>query len=100
MYNRYIPTPDGGYRKTVMDAEPQSTPEIGTPTGAAEADPICGAAAPAASGDCLPCAPGLRLPKLETRDWLVLLILLLLLTDGEGADLPSILVAAAVFLFF
>lgn len=104
MYNRYIPTPDGCYERTVMDedAGKAAAPAYpGSVAVAAQREPVpsaaCREAAPAPSDAC---PGGLRLPKLETGDWLVLLILLLLLTDGDGVDLPCLLVAAAVFLFF
>ena len=104
MYNRYIPTPDGCYERTIMDEASEKTAAPAYPGAvsvAAQREPApsaaCGEAAPALTEAC-PC--GSRLPKLETGDWLVLLILLLLLTDGDGVDLPCLLVAAAVFLFF
>lgn len=109
MYNRYIPTSDGCYQKTVVDAEPErvcsacAAPAADNAVSCPPETAVCPSEAPAPVGcgpreAASPCS--LRLPRLEVGDWLVLLILLLLLTDGEGIDLPGLLVAAAVFLFF
>ena len=104
MYNRYIPTPDGCYERTIMDeaAENAAAPAYPRPVSVpAAGDTVPSAACPeTAPVPSEACPGGFRLPKLETGDWLVLLILLLLLTDGDGVDLPCLLVAAAVFLFF
>ena len=93
MYNRYIPTADGGYR--CQPVRPQQAPPP-------PAEPRPDQAPP-----CRPephTRPGglLRrlLPQgLEADDLLILLILLLLVLDGEGEDdTLTALLAVAAFL--
>ena len=77
MYNRYIPSADGTYRRETV---------------AQSAAPCPDAKAPARGGLSLP-----RL-QLDAGDLLVLAILLLLLIDGDGDDPLSSLIAIAAFL--
>lgn len=79
MYNRYIPTADGAYRReTVL----QTVQE-------AEAPPVVQQS-----------RQGLfpRLPRLETEDLLVLAVLAILLLNGDGNDRIATLVTIAAFL--
>ncbi|MBQ7565900.1 MAG: hypothetical protein IJT18_02170 [Oscillospiraceae bacterium] len=77
MYNRYIPSADGTYRRETV---------------AQSAAPCSDAKTPLRGGLSLP-----RL-QLDTGDLLVLAILLLLLIDGDGDDPLSSLIAIAAFL--
>lgn len=86
MYNRYIPSADGTYtRKVVSSAsKPQSKPEPPAPPCAKEPprpQPI----------------PKSLLPQLDAGDLLVLLILVLVLTEGEDTDPLSLLITLAAF---
>lgn len=87
-YNRYIPGADGRYehRRVVPCPPSGQQPEQPQPTCEAEN----------AAAVCLP-KPQFRLP--EAGDLLVLLVLLLVLTDGEEADSLTTLVTLAAFLF-
>ena len=89
MYNRYVPTPDGGYVCQPVGDFPQSEPRRPAP------EPACGPAR----------QPGRSLLKrllpkgLEADDLLILLILLLLLLDcSEDDDAMTALLAVAAFL--
>ena len=83
IYNRYIPGADGRYehhRVVPCPSPEQPQQELCTESPAAP---------------CLP-GPQLRLP--DTGDLLVLLVLLLILTDGEETDSLTTLVTLAAFL--
>ena len=84
IYNRYIPGADGRYehRRVVPcpHAEADQTPKAENSSAAV----------------CLP-KPQLRMP--EAGDLLVLLVLLLILADGEESDSLTTLVTLAAFLF-
>ena len=84
IYNRYIPGADGRYEHHRVVPCPTSEPE--------RPQELC-AHAPASPG--LPKLP-FRLP--EAGDLLVLLVLLLILTDGEETDSLTTLVTLAAFL--
>ena len=83
MYNRYIPTADGTYRRqTVAQAETASADTI--PEGPSRPS--------TAGGQLRPAQPDLG-------DLLVILILLLVLSESDGNDAMGVLIAMAAFLF-
>ena len=91
MYNRYIPSSDGTYHRQVVHKQtptpiqPEQKPAAQTPV-----TPM-----PSKAEQCK-----LQLPHFQPDqgDLLVLLILLLMLTDGEDADPLSLLVTMAAFI--
>lgn len=83
MYNRYIPTGDGGFqRQSVSQSDTREPP----------------ASPPPATMPKEHTPPAKRLPALDKGDLLVLLILLLLLDSGEE-DSMTLLLAAGIYLF-
>ena len=82
IYNRYIPGADGRYEHHRVVPCPAAEPE--------QSKELC---AQAPTG--LPRLP-FRLP--DTGDLLVLLVLLLILTDGEETDSLTTLITLAAFL--
>ena len=90
MYNRYIPSSDGTYRRQIIQKQ---TPEHQPPP-----PPMAQAAAPHKPNTTPPQLPRLPTFQPDCGDLLVLLILLLLLTDGEEADPLSLLVTMAAFI--
>ena len=84
IYNRYIPGADGRYEHQRIVPPPVSGPELPTQRGR--------------DASALPCPsrPQLRLP--DAGDLLVLLVLLLVLNDGEENDSLTTLVTLAAFL--
>lgn len=89
MYNRYIPSADGTYQRKVVPSPPKVQTRQEPPPPKQEPPPP----------KPQPMPRGI-LPQLhlDTGDILVLLILLLVLTEGEDADPLSILVTIAAFL--
>lgn len=89
MYNRYIPSADGTYSRKVIPS-PQKEQQKQEPMPSAKQEPQ---SKPRAT-------PQRSFPQqqLDTGDILVLLILLLVLTEGEDSDPLSILVTLAAFL--
>lgn len=89
MYNRYIPDANGVYQRRVVSSPPSSpkAPPV------QEAVPPTTVAPHKAPVKC-------QLPKihLDSGDLLVLLILLLVITEGEDADPMSALITLAAFL--
>lgn len=83
MYNRYIPDPNGGYRR--MEIEPEPCREQ-----------VCPAAAAEEKNNVM--KQQSRKGGFDTDDLLILLILLLLLLDGEENDRVSVLAALAAFI--
>ena len=81
IYNRYIPGADGRYEHHRVVPCPAQEPE--------QTQELC--PKPAA-------APRLQLRLPEAGDLLVLLVLLLILTDGEETDSLTTLVTLAAFL--
>ncbi len=86
MYNRYVPTEDGTYRRQVVGNRQSapSPPKSSQPVSAA------------------PSAPPITTPAnslllgLDTADLLILLILILVMTD-EGRDNTTLLLTAALY---
>ena len=85
IYNRYIPGADGRYEHQRVVPPPLSEAEL--PAQRCDKD-----------ASALPCSarPQLRLP--DAGDLLVLLVLLLVLNDGEETDSLTTLVTLAAFL--
>ena len=101
MYNRYIPSADGTYRRQTVPTPgrqqpPQSQP-MPAPTSQSAPKPP---QTPPQERE--PRQPPFKGPlhgiHLDTGDLLVLLILLLVLTEGEDSDPLSALVTLAAFL--
>lgn len=83
MYNRYIPTEDGTYRRQVVgNRQTRSSPNVPTPAKPLEPPPS-------------PAQPSLFL-GLDTADLLILLILILVMMD-EGRDNTTLLLTAALY---
>ena len=107
MYNRYIPGTNGDFSCIVVDDPPASKPP-GPPPCENPPKPFCPPPAPE-KPVCSPppkarpsgCSqrPSGKLPfSLDTDDLLILLILALLMLDGEDGDTQSLLLAFAAFL--
>lgn len=97
MYNRYVPSADGTYQRRVMPS-PQKSPQRPSPQEPPKTPPP--PPEPPKPESCLPSKP-IKPPlqlHLDTGDVLVLLILLLVLNEGEEIDTFSILITLAVFL--
>lgn len=92
MYNRYVPSADGTYQRKVMPSPQRSAP----PPHREESPPP--------QPPRTESAPTTKQPKplfqlnLDTGDVLVLLILLLVMTEGQETDTLSILITLAAFL--
>lgn len=96
MYNRYIPTADGGFQRMIVESaacQPEQ-PQTSVP----EKKP-CAELPTACETRRQSSQKGLNLRQLDTGDLLVLMILLLLLVDGDEEDLPCALLTIAAFLF-
>lgn len=121
MYNRYIPSPDGTFRREIVpdlpinprpepitvpyesiNEPPQTETNVQGKTNASRQDtphtirqtdsqPNVSVARTGAPKKIIP-------PSLDTGDLLVLLILLLLLVDGDEDDYLSVLLAIAAFI--
>lgn len=103
MYNRYIPGQNGVYRRQIIP-EPQPEPKDESTQQTplfTQAQAVSIPTQNAATGKSrLPFSLDRLLPqKLETGDLLVLLILLLILVDGETDDPLPILLMIAAFMF-
>ena len=90
MYNRYIPSSDGTYHRQVVHKQTPTTQPEQKPAAQTPVTPIPSHAA----------QNKVSLPHFQPDqgDLLVLLILLLMLTDGEDADPLSLLVTMAAFI--
>lgn len=112
MYNRYIPTSDGGFQRLIVDQaacpKPQAPQpcreEPEKPCPPPKQEPVCIPARQAETRECCEkprpsLLQNFSLRKLDTGDILVLLILLLLLVDGDEEELPCALLTIAAFLF-
>lgn len=112
MYNRYIPTSDGGFQRLIVDQavglKSQETqpcreePEKACPQ--TKQEHACLPIQTAEHRQCyerqkLSFLQNLSLRQLDTGDFLVILILLLLLVDGDEEELPCALLTIAAFLF-
>ena len=93
MYNRYIPSEDGTYRRQVVEER----------CGKREPPPAKPAAPPQKkpAPRPQPSAPAPRAPLslfcgMDTADLLILLILLLLMTD-DGSDNTSLIITIALY---
>ena len=84
IYNRYIPGADGRYEHRRVVSCPPAEADSGEK---AESRP---------TSVCLP-KPQFRIP--DAGDLLVLLVLLLILADGEESDSLTTLITLAAFLF-
>ena len=96
MYNRYIPDENGTFHHTIVDDAP---PPMPAPAPAAPPPPPMPQMPPMApmsglSGGLLNLFGG----RLDLGDVMLLLILLLMINDCDQADLPSLLIVAAVYL--
>ncbi len=91
MYNRYIPSADGTYQRKIVPSPRPKQPEPALPT-----PPPSPQRPPQAKEAVMPSFPKLQL---DTGDILVLLILLLILTEGEDSDPLSLLITIGAFLF-
>lgn len=91
MYNRYIPSADGTYHRQVIHKQtPQAQPQI---QQTATQTPVAPKEKPTPAK-----AQPFPLFQPDQGDLLVLLILLLMLTDGEDVDPLSLLVTMAAFI--
>ena len=120
MYNRYTPSPDGTFQRTVVQDAPPKPPEPEVcacaqepPRQPPKPKPPSAPPPPKPQETCMPapppvqpapCPPDRPLRKLLPRgidpgDLLVLLVLLLILQEGEEDSL-SILLAIGAFLLF
>lgn len=102
MYNRYIPQPDGSYRRNPMQ-EPRKQPHHTAPRPAAPPK----APPPAAPPSSVPCTPSepitgfLRqlLPQgFDTGDLIVVLLLLLIAGDSQESRSNALLTLALYFI--
>ena len=94
MYNRYVPTADGTYRRQIVSTTAQQPCPKDAPAPTAETAPQ----PPQRTSVQLPgITPGLP-TRPETGDLLVLLILLLVLLEGQETDTLTVLVTLAAFL--
>ena len=82
MYNRYIPSANGTYRRQTVAQEQAG------PAGAAAGSAVCPPDPPAEKQSSVP----------DPGDLLVLLILLLVLSESDGSDAMGVLIAIAAFL--
>lgn len=93
MYNRYVRDADGNYQRRIMGSAAAEAPAI-----CSETDPP----KPRTEGTHKKKLSAPRPPafpvSLETGDLLVLLILLLILTEGEEADKTALLITICAFL--
>jgi len=87
MYNRYVPGANGCFERRPMAPPPCPAPPVSPPAQRPKPP------------DPRPPRPGLQPAQLDTGDLLVLMILLLILLDGEE-DILSVLLALGVFLLF
>lgn len=86
VYHRYIPNPDGTYRREVVGAitpQPTAPPHGPPPKGEVRGNHALARLLPTG---------------LETGDLLVLLILLLLLIDGDEDDSLTVFLTLAAFI--
>ena len=90
VYNRYIPSADGTYRRQIVHAQTEQAEQV---SPVPQQEPITQTPPPRAVGK-QSLFPSL---SLDRGDLLVLLILLLILTDGEDNDPLTILVTLAAF---
>jgi len=93
MYNRYVRDADGKYQRQIMHSAAAETPKTSSDHETKK---------PKAEGSHKPKLPVSRPPvfpiSLETGDLLVLLVLLLILTEGEETDKTALLVTICAFL--
>lgn len=85
-YNRYIPGADGRYEYHRVVPCPAQEPEAP-------------ASEPCVKAVSKPNLPSVQFRLPDTGDLLVLLVLLLILTDGEETDSLTTLITLAAFLF-
>jgi len=85
LYNRYIPSADGTYRRQIVPSEEKKEPSK-QPAPTVQPAKISAAHTPTPA-----------FPKTDSGDILVLLILLLILLEGEDTDPISILITLAAF---
>ena len=93
MYNRYVRDADGNYRRQIMQKappEPQPTSRPETTNRSKDA--------PLPAKPHRQSTPSLFPISLETGDLLVILVLLLILTEGEDNDRTALLITIAAFL--
>lgn len=89
MYNRYIPDENGTFHHTVVEDAPPPMPAPAAPPPLPMMPPP-----PEPGGGILNLFGG----RLDLGDVMLLLILLLMINDCDQADLPSLLIVAAVYL--
>ena len=89
MYNRYIPDENGTFHHTVVEDAPPPMPAPAAPPPLPPMPPP-----PEPGGGILNLFGG----RLDLGDVMLLLILLLMINDCDQADLPSLLIVAAVYL--
>ena len=87
MYNRYIRDADGTYRREIMRKETNDTPP-----------PSCPAEQPLPQKQTVQRTSGICRPPIETGDLLVLIILLLILAEGEENDKIALLITIGAFI--
>lgn len=98
VYHRYIPNPDGSYRREVVNSAPVVQEDAPIAAERAECMPAS-AGAPQHTARRQEHVLARLLPRgMETGDMLVLLILLLLLIDGDEDDSLSVLLTLAAFI--
>ncbi len=93
MYNRYIRDADGNYQRQIMRKEPTEAPQPSGPPQSSKPleEPTKRVMKPNPKPPVFPVS-------LETGDLLVLLVLLLILTEGEEADKTALLITICAFL--
>ena len=107
MYNRYIPQPDGSFRRNAAPdkSQPSPPPPPPPPPCAPEPDPVCPPPRehphprPHSGGQSITSFLKNLLPKgLDTADLLIVLLLLLMAGDNPE-DQNSALLTLALYLF-
>lgn len=96
VYNRYIPSADGGFTRVRVAAPPQTEASV---VPACTQEHIC-APPPSPAGAGRGMLSRLLPAGLDAEDLLILAILLLLVLEGDEEDMLPILLAAAAFLLF
>lgn len=90
MYNRYIPTPQGTYRREIVHAKERPD---NPPSPVKQTSTVCSSAPTASRTPVL--TQGL---KLDMQDILVLAVLLLIFLNEDGGDNLPLLITMAAFI--
>ncbi len=93
MYNRYIPQPDGSYRRTQEHSQPQNTPQKPPPPPPPEAPPR-----PPRRDQPVDSFLRQLLPRdFDTGDLFIVMLLLLMAGDSEEGRSNALLTLALYF---